>query len=145
MKTKVCAILLAVLVCFSSVASALTAEQREKFKALEVMLEIVVKDIDLGTSLEPTIVFEEDPARMTVHVAMTDMDTRMMKLIFDSSTEEAKQPVVDMYTSFYNLVYEATKNVDEDLPIVVTLGGNDGGVAIYTINGVDMSEYIIEE
>lgn len=145
MKRKMWAIVLVVLVCFSSVASALTSEQNEKLKALEVMLEITMKDIDMGTSLEPFVMFEEDPPRMTVHLAFADMDTRLMKLIFDSSTEEAKQPVVDMYTSFYNLVYEATKNVDEDLPIVVTLGGNDGGVAIYTINGVDMSEYIIEE
>lgn len=146
MKTKVCAILLAALLCFSSVASALTAEQNKKLESIAALLNIMQKDYNFGDDFEePFFEFTEDPAMMRMHFTYKGYETYLLSLVLDASPSTSKAPLLDLCQSCYNMLREATQDIAADLPIVVTIGGNDGGVSLYTINGLDVSDYIIEE
>lgn len=146
MKTKGFILILVVSILFVSVANAITTEQNEKLHAMAALLNIMQADIDFGEELEdPSFVFMEDPAQMIMHYSYKGYSTELLRLIFKSSTDEAKAPLLDLCQSSYQMIREATEDIVSDLPITVTIGGNDGGIAVYTINGVDMSDYIIEE
>lgn len=126
-------------------ACAVTETQKTKLKKLSYTLETLASEYDYGdTFKDPEFSYEEETNQFIMVFEATDIDGETGRMLAEYMPETFYDSFFDMCISGYNIIKDATEDIVDDLYIVVGITGSDQEIIMYTLNGKDFTDIVVE-
>lgn len=144
-RIMILATILSLMMSVHSSACATNIGKTKKLMELATILEIMASDYDYGEAFkDPKFEYEENTNQFIMVFERTDIDGTTGRLLSELMPETYYDSFLDMCTSGYQIIQNATKDISDDLYIVVGITGNDQEIIMYTLNGRDFTNIVVK-